>query len=278
VPLYEAGYRTYMGPRPEPRFRFLPIVRMELRELWRLKRLRLPFIAAFTPCLVYVMLLYLRSVRQVPYDEPLHLEFYAKYFTQPWNWICLLLITTAYGTGLVARDLKSNALDLYFSHPVTGPDYVLGKCLALGAPLLLLTMLPVFTIWGIAAVLEPDWTFLGDTWPWVPRLLGCAALVATVLTIPCVAVSTLSANAWFAGGTWIVLFLFSDVAADLVKQIFRHSRYSWFGLANAIEQTIAALIGVDRPHQFDPELGVGFLAGIFLLSLARLWWFKRKYV
>jgi len=279
VPLYEAGYRTYAGPRPEPRFRFLPIIRMELRELWRLKRLRLPFIAAFTPCLVHVVLLYISSIGQYRYDEPLKLPFYAKYFTEPWNWVCLLLVTTAYGTALIARDLKSNALDLYFSRPVTGSDYVLGKCLALATPLLLLTMVPMVTIWGAAALLEPDWEFLGQSWPWLPKILGCALLVTTVLTIPCLAVSTLSANAWFAGGTWIVLFLFSDVAANLVREIFRHSRYSWFGLAHAVRQTNAWLFDPPRrPYQFDPEVGAGFLAALLVLSLGRLWWFKRKYV
>lgn len=54
----------------------------------------------------------------------------------------LLLVTAVIGPGLIADDLKSRALPIYFARPVRPWNYVLGKGLAMASFLAVVTLVP----------------------------------------------------------------------------------------------------------------------------------------
>ena len=63
---------------------------------------------------------------------------------------------------LIANDLKSNALQLYFSKPLTRLDYIVGKIATILIMLECITFIPVYILFLEHSVLSQELTFIRD--------------------------------------------------------------------------------------------------------------------
>ncbi len=133
MPIYDQGYRHYLARSPLHQARFWPITREALR-LVLMKRAFLGLIAAsFLPFIVRVVQIYIvtrfpEAGRILPVDGRLFGEFLNG---QIWF---VLLLSVFGASGLVANDLRTGAILVYLSRPLTQRDYIVGK---LGVPLAL---------------------------------------------------------------------------------------------------------------------------------------------
>ena len=90
-------------------------------------------------------------------------------------------LQTAEASGsIVAGDLKSNALEAYFSRPITPWSYLLGRTGAFTAYLLLVTLAPLLWIWTFDVMTGPDGHF--DKISMVPLGMA-AAMTLLALTV-----------------------------------------------------------------------------------------------
>ena len=126
MPIYEQSYRRYEARAPLRQVRFWPITREALRWCsrsgpswacwpWPV----LPFIVRVVQ--VYVVTRSRRPGACCPWTGALFGEFLNQQvgFT--------LLLTIFGGAGLIANDLRTGAILVYLSRPLTRRDYVLGK-------------------------------------------------------------------------------------------------------------------------------------------------------
>src|SRR5262249_19882341 len=154
-PIYEQAYRRYEARGALRRLRFWPITREGLR-LVLVKRWFLVLLGmALVPMLFRVGQIFLftrvpEAGRIAPVDGRLVGEYLnGQIFS-------LLLISIFSGSGLVAEDLRSGAILVYLSRPLTRRDYILGKLGTLLALNLGVTLVPGPLLYVVGVALAPE--------------------------------------------------------------------------------------------------------------------------
>jgi ABC-2 type transport system permease protein len=217
MPIYDQGYRRYEAREPLRQVRFWPITREALRMILS-KRAFLGLLAvSFVPFLVRLVLMYASTrfpdlQRWLPVDG----RVFGEFLNQQVGFTILLSIFGA--SGLIANDLRTGAILVYLSRPLTRRDYVLGK---LGVPLALnlaVTLVPAFTLYAAALSLEPRKFF---TWElaWVaPAIATHAFVISLFVSLLALAVSALSRSARVAGlGFFGLIF-----GLEMVRLVLQH--------------------------------------------------------
>src|SRR5437879_3710070 len=140
MPIEEGGYRR-REPRGElRRFRARPVARETLRQILQRRVLLLFLASALLPLGVGAFLVFLLSRVQLPESMtmlsqeslPPLARFFLGYLKYPQALFAILFSVWA-GSGLIADDLRTGALLMYLSRPLTRLDYVLGKLGVLAA-------------------------------------------------------------------------------------------------------------------------------------------------
>ncbi|MBL7007809.1 MAG: hypothetical protein ISR76_02345 [Planctomycetes bacterium] len=129
----------------------------------------------------------------------------------------LLPLSLLFGYDLISKDLASNALETYFSRPVTPLAYVIGRTIAYVGFLLLVTLVPLLWIWLFDVSTGPDGRF--DEISGVPlALIQGLAPVALVLALFIQAVSSVTKSGIWTNLAVVVLFFFGFVAGQILYE------------------------------------------------------------
>ncbi len=142
----------------------------------------------------------------------------------------VLVVVSMIGPGLIANDIRSRALPIYFSKPVTPSTYLLGKWIVIAIFVGAATFIPsvVGLIIGVAITGGlPTYTqnlhLLGDV-----ALAGLVNMLFAGLVI--LAISSLTRDQRYAAGGWIALCLLSIFAqALLTESLPKEQTAGWLG-------------------------------------------------
>ncbi len=86
-----------------------------------------------------------------------------------------------YGSQLISKDKRANAMQVYFSKAITRTDYFLGKFLAVGMLTASVTLVPSAMILGMGLFLNTNFTeFVQQSW-YIPLLTGSYWLLLTAV-------------------------------------------------------------------------------------------------
>jgi ABC-2 type transport system permease protein len=270
MPIYEQGYRRYEARSPLHQVRFWPITREALR-LVLAKRAFLGLLAvSFLPFVVRVIQIYLvtrfpEAGRILPIDGRLFGEF----LNQQIGFTILLSIFGA--SGLVANDLRTGAILVYLSRPLTRRDYVAGKLLV---PLLLnlaVTLVPALVLYLAGLALAPEQYLRWDLWWIAPAVVAHAVTISLVVSLLILAVSSLSRSARVAGLGFAGLFFGLEMVRLVLQNGFGRREAMLLSFQADLQSLGVALFGiVDR--QLDIAWGwpLGVLAAVTLACLAIL--------
>jgi hypothetical protein len=152
MPIYDQGYRRYEARGPLHQIRFWPITREALRLILA-KRAFLGLLAvSCLPFVVRVIQIYIvtrfpEAGRVLPIDGRLFGDF----LNQQIGFTILLSIFGA--SGLVANDLRTGAILVYLSRPLTQRDYIAGKLLVPLSLNLAVTLAPGLLLYLIGLTL-----------------------------------------------------------------------------------------------------------------------------
>jgi ABC-2 type transport system permease protein len=220
MPIYEQTYRRYEARGALRALRFWPIMREALR-LILVKRVFLGLLAmAWIPFVGFVI--YLWALTQFPQAEkifPVGGAVFARFFH--WQELLVLILTTFAGAGLVANDMRTGAILVYLSRPLTRRDYVLGKLGVLLALILSVTLVPGLLLYGVALALAPD-HFLKWSLAWIaPAVVVHSLVLALVWSLLVLAVSSLSKSARVAGLAFFGLVMSLEVVRGIVGLVYR---------------------------------------------------------
>jgi ABC-2 type transport system permease protein len=198
MPIYDLSYRRIEGTRKAESWRFLPIAAVGFRNFFKKKMNLVLLLLAVAPYFIgaFVLLspLILSGSEELgdSLRRFLHITADAAYLgMMKVSFWFVLVLGLAAGSGAIANDMTSNALEIYFSRPITRFDYVLGKLgtvvsvMALGslAPMLLLCVL------DIAVANEPG--YFGRQLPVVLRIIAAHAVLLVAIGLLVLAVSSL---------------------------------------------------------------------------------------
>ena len=270
MPIYDQGYRHYEARSPLHRARFWPITREALRLILA-KRAFLGLLAvAFVPFIVRVIQIYIvtrfpEAGRILPIDGRLFGDF----LNQQIGFTILLSIFGA--SGLIATDLRTGAILVYLSRPLTQRDYIAGKLLV---PLLLnlaVTLVPGLVLYLAGLALAPELYLEWDLWWIAPAVVLHAVAVSLVVSLVTLAISSLSRSARVAGLGFVGLFFGLEMVRLVLQNGFNRKEAILLSLQADLQALGVALFGVvDRQLDIPWGWPLLVLAAVSLGCLAIL--------
>ena len=267
MPIYDEGYRRYEARSALHQIRFWPITREALRLILA-KRAFLGLLAvSFLPFIVRVIQIYIvtrfpEAGRVLPIDGRLFGDF----LNQQIGFTLLLSIFGA--SGLVANDLRTGAILVYLSRPLTQRDYILGKLLVPLVLNLAVTLVPGLVLYLVGLALAPEQYLKWDLWWLAPAIVAHAVTVSLVVSLLTLAISSLSKSARVAGLGFVGLFFGLEMVRLVLQNGFQRKEAVLLSLQADLQALGVALFGV-VDHQLDIAWGWPLLV-LVVVSLACL--------
>jgi ABC-type transport system involved in multi-copper enzyme maturation permease subunit len=245
--IHQPAYALWSG-RPLGRlYRVLAIAtsnaRIAFSNLWTLIFLGICYLGVGAMLFLFFILTILP--RNVPADRLLPQyssnNVYLSYLTDPFPVLVFALLGAAAGAGMLSRDLRSNAVSLYLSRPITKLDYLAGKALALVLFLCAGTLVPGLLLWLSA------WMVGVEEIGWGSRLLDLLGIAATSLLVvvpltACVlAFSSLTRKTALAGIYWILFFLGTWTVSETLREATRETSFGLLSIPRTMQAAAAAL-------------------------------------
>ena len=243
MPIYDQGYRRYEARGPLRTLRFWPITREALRLVLSRRAFLGLLVVGWLPFVVRVIQIYIvtrfpEAGRVLPVDGRLFGEYLN---TQ----IGLALFLTIFGgAGLIANDLRTGAILVYLSRPLTQRDYIAGKLLVPLALNLAVTLVPGLVLYLVGVALAPDQYLKWDLWWIAPAVVAHAVAVSLVVSLAVLAISSLSKSARVAGLGFVGLFFGLEMVRLVLQNGFNRKEAVLLSLQADLQALGVALFGV----------------------------------
>jgi ABC-2 type transport system permease protein len=260
MPIYDQGYRRYVARSPLHAARFWPITREALRMILSKRTFLGLLVVSYLPFVVRVIQIYLvtrfpEAGRLLPVDGRLFGEF----LNQQIGFALLLSIFGA--SGLVANDLRTGAIVVYLSRPLTRRDYIAGK---IGVPLALnlaVTLLPALLLYLAGLLLAPE-KYLRWSLAWIaPAIVAQALAASLVISLLALASSALSRSARVAGLAFVGVFFGLETVRLVLQAGFNRKEAVLLSLQSDLRALGVVLFGV-----VDQQLQVGWVLPLLVLA------------
>ncbi len=267
MPLYDLTYRHWSGDWTTHPYRWWVVTRQGIRLLTGRKPFLVLMALSAIPFFVRAVLIYLSA--SVGSGVPLlriDAGFFEGFLSQQGFFIFIISIYA--GAGLISKDLKANALQIYFSKPITRQDYLVGKLGVLFFFLALPTLVPAILLYILAILFEANLVFFQQNY-WV---LGSIIIYSLVLILTCgiimMGLSSVGKSSRFAGISFAALFFFSKVLYGITSVILRTTGVGWISLDNNFRRAGDFLFRVDSQFHYSAVISFLILA---LLMAGGIW-------
>jgi ABC-2 type transport system permease protein len=274
MPIYDQAYRRYEARGPLRTLRFWPITREGLRLVLVRRWFLALLAAAWLPFVVQVIRIYIvtrfpEANRILPVDGRLFGELLS------WQAAFTMFIAIFGGAGLVANDLRTGAILVYLSRPLTRRDYVLGKLGVLLALNLSVTLAPALALYAVALALAPD-LFWSWSLAWIgPAVVAQSLAISLVMGLVVLAVSALSRSARVAGLGFFGLLIGLDVARGILYAFYRRPETALLSLQADLRSLGVALFdlgerAVTLPWAYPAAVLLAVCAACLLILRSRV--------
>ena len=269
--IHDLSYRHWSGEWTSHPYRWWVITRHGIRLLAGRRWFVALMILSALPFVVRCVLLYLSTVVG---SLPL-LRINAKFFLDFLNQQTVFVFPIAVfsGAGLIANDLKANALQIYLSKPITRRDYLLGKLGVLVFFLGIPTLIPGLLLFVLAVLFRSDLDFLRQNY-WVAGSIAAYSVAIVFLyALIMLALSSLTRSSRFAGMNFVGLIVFSNILAVILGGILRTRRLAWVSVSNNLTQLGDVLFRSDLRHPSPLWISLAVVAG---LAVGSAWLAHRR--
>lgn len=270
MPIHTQDYRHWEGTlKPHNSLRWWVITKAELKLLAQRKFVRL--IVAIPPAiyvLVHAVLIYLSN--QLPEGLPFQIDtaFFHRFFFS-FRFVFLsgfltALVTIFGGSGLIATDLKNNALSLYLSKPISWLDYLIGKFAVVGILLACMLLIPGLLLFLEHALLT-DTDFFQENY-WLPfSMVAYSAIIITSTSLLMLLFSSLTSNPRYATIGFCAVWFGSSAVFGVLREITRSGEVALVSMWANYDRLGTALFGL--PYNYAVHW---FWALLILVVLAAL--------
>jgi ABC-type transport system involved in multi-copper enzyme maturation permease subunit len=241
MPIFDQGYQHWQGPLSGHVWRWLAIARHGVRVQMKGWLVRLLLLFAWLPALALVAVLTvwglveqksegaLALVRNLlppdivqdprAYRAAVWTIVYSIFFKTEMYFIMLLVAVA--GPGLISRDLRFNALPLYFARPLTRLDYLLGKLGVIGALVAAVAVGPAVFAYAIGLCFSLDLSVVRDTYPVLLASVAYGLVITLSAGTLILALSSLSRWSLYVGIAWAGLWIISGTVASILVGVSR---------------------------------------------------------
>jgi ABC-2 type transport system permease protein len=243
MPIFDQGYQHWRGPLTGHAWRWFAIARHGVRVQTKSIVLRLLLLVAWLPAVMLIVVVAvwglveqksqgaLALVRTfMPADVLLDPHAYrgalwtiAYSFFFKFQMFFIMLLVIVAGPGLISRDLRFNALPLYFSRPLTRVDYLLGKLGVIGALVAAVAVGPAVFAYVVGVCFSLDLGVVRDTYPVLLASVAYGLTVTLSVGSLMLALSSLTRRSLYVGIAWAGLWIISGTVGSIMSEVHRDS-------------------------------------------------------
>lgn len=237
MPIFDQGYQHWQGTLSGHGWRWLAVARHGVRAQLKSWIVRILLLVAWLPAIALVGFLTLWGLLEQQAASVISFlqallppeiiaqpqDYRAAVWTIAYSYffktelVCSLFLVLVVGPNLVSRDLRFNALPLYFSRPLRRIDYFVGKLAVIGFFLAATAVVPAIGAYLMGLAFSLDLGVIRDT----HRLLWAGILYGVVVTVSAgtlmLALSSLSRRSIYVGLAWAgLVFLTHMLSSALI--------------------------------------------------------------
>jgi ABC-2 type transport system permease protein len=164
----------------------------------------------------------------------------------------VFFITVYVGSGLIADDIRANALQLYLSRPITRTQYIAGKATILMAALAAVTFVPAVLLVMLVPAFAGSMTFLRANMTLIPSILVYSVVQITLSAFLILALSSLSKSRWFVAILYAGLAFFTHAVFGVLGAAVEGSAFSWVSIFANVRQVGDVLFRLPPRHDTNP--------------------------
>lgn len=294
MPVYDQSYQHWDGEFSRPLFRWLPMVRYHVNLMLKRRLVWLFLFLAFVPAFIFAVFVYISSQAE---DGMTRIDMVAgaltevaaerqdidfsrmsldekylflsrngfMFFLITFQALVVLTMTSLIGSGLIARDVKSNAMEIYLTKPITALDYVLGKLAVIAVFIFMTSFLPSLIVFLVAGATWPG--YFEVAWPVLLPLL-CACLIASLVNgMVILGLSSLAKSPRYATMIWFALCFVSAMTSTALTLQTGDPEFHLVSYRSNFEIIFAELFGGETMEFFAVGSGeLGVTTPIIILS------------
>lgn len=259
MPIYDQGYQRWTGQLRRHPVRWWPILRRGFLDVIRQRKYLLLLSIAWLVHFYKAVRLFLNTrvtqfmpeVGSSRFLETGNDFFYGALRDQG---LFILLFVVFVGSDLIARDRRYNALQLYFSKPLTSNDYILGKLGIVGSILLMITWVPVLLLWLFGLSVETRPGYFAEVWSVPLATTAYCVVLVGVAGMLMLALSAAGRRAVFIALTWLIVFGWGPMGFPVMILQALTGRQAWglVHLSGNVDQLGAWFFGVEGPYRIHP--------------------------
>jgi ABC-type transport system involved in multi-copper enzyme maturation permease subunit len=281
MPIKERGYTHWDGELQDGRFPWWPITRMGIKLTFKRKFFKFFFAMTLIPALVWLVGIYvserLEDFKFMMEGETDFLNvnpvYFKTYFTNEFLLFMVVMILVFCGAGLIADDLRHNALQLYFARPLKKKDYLTGKAAVIFFFLLIVTLVPGVVFILFKMIFAGSFRFF-VSYPWLTlSVIAYSLLITTFFAFYTLLLSSLGKNKRYVAILIFGVYIFSDIFSAIFKEIFRSQYFYLLSIKSNLQQIGAVLFDQKTPWDIPWYYSLLVIAAICLFSAYVL---KRK--
>ena len=273
MPIYDQGYQRWEGELQRHPVRWWPILRRGVLSVVKQRRYLILLIGSWFWPLVKGVQFFLGSRAGSLLPDLQGSAFFKTgpgFFFDVMNHelvtLSVMIFVVLVGSDIIAQDRRHNALQIYFSKPITPNDYLLGKLGIVGVVLAGAVWVPLLLLWLFAVAVNTQDGYFGQVWL-VPLhitvfyLFTVAGAGLLMLTL-----SSVGRRAVFIAVSWIILFGWGPSAAPswVMQQLSGNDYWALTRLAGNIEHVGSWIFGVDTDRGFHPLLSLLVLSVVMV--------------
>jgi ABC-2 type transport system permease protein len=228
MPIYRERYRRREGGLDLRGRAWAVIAAFGLRALSRRRGFLFLLALAWIPAIVRGVLMYVAA--NVPQASFLatSAQTFRDFLGQ--QELFVFFITVYAGSGLIADDIRSNALQLYLSRPVTRAQYAAGKFAILATALALVTWVPAMVLLVVQVLFAGSASFLRANLFLLPAISLYSIVQIMVATFIMLALSSVSKSRWFVAVMYAGISFFTHAVFGATRVATGGTAFSWISV------------------------------------------------
>jgi hypothetical protein len=268
-PIHDQTYRRYEGTRAPLGRAWTVILSTGLRAVTQRKFLLIGLIMAWIPFIVRAVQIWaVQNFQGLQRAIPVDAQMFRQFIEQ--QGIFVFFVTIYVGAGLIANDLRANALQIYLSKPLLRMEYIGGKLAVLASYIALVTLAPALLLVVVQILFTGKFEFIHDNAFVIPAVVLACSIRIVVPAFTMLALSSLSKNSRYVGVLFTGAIFFTDAMYAVLGIITGSTRASWVSITANLNQVTDVIFR--QPPRYDTPVMVSVLVllGLVVVSVSVL--------
>lgn len=234
MPIHDQSYRRYQGAREPRGSAWVVIAATGIRAILSKKLFLGLLLLAWLPFTVYAIRIYLAANYPQVSILAASRETFREFFD--WQSAFVFFITIWVGSGLIARDRRANALQIYLSKPLTRAEYIAGKLVVLATFLLLVTFVPAILLLIVQILFAGSFAFARANMFLFPAITLYSFLQVIAVSFTMLALSSLSKSSRYVAILYTGVYFFTEAVYGVMYAITGNTGLSWLSFRATLRQ------------------------------------------